>query len=108
MMSCCPPGSCPGLSTQGNAIGKVIETPIVSYYAVGDCQSFQGSIILVADIFGWNGGRTRLIADWLANTGKYYVVVAKLLVPSFRGGTDGDGKLYILYFNVPFMVYRIP
>ncbi len=41
------------------------------------------------DIWGWNGGRTRAIADLLASDGAV-VIVPKLLDP-FEGGNDGDG-----------------
>jgi dienelactone hydrolase len=41
------------------------------------------------DVWGWNGGRVRAIADALAANG-HLVVVAKLLAPGVDGGTDGD------------------
>lgn len=42
-------------------------------------------------VWGWNGGRTRAIADTLAAEDGYKVVVPKFLQPELEGGTDGDG-----------------
>jgi len=42
------------------------------------------------DVWGWNSGRTRGIADMFADGG-YKAVVPKVLMPPFEGGTDGDG-----------------
>ena len=46
-------------------------------------------MILIPDIWGWNGGRTRNIADYYAERG-YCVVIPKVLVPCMGDGTDGD------------------
>ena len=43
------------------------------------------------DIFGWNGGRTRVIADHVADTLGCYVVVPKICLPAVEEGTDGAG-----------------
>jgi dienelactone hydrolase len=45
---------------------------------------------MIPDIWGWDSGRTRVIADYFSDNG-YYVIVPKLLVPALEGGTDGDG-----------------
>ena len=58
-------------------------------YVSGD-ESSGKAVIIAPDVWGWNGGRTRAIADLLASSG-YYVVVLKVLDPPFEGGTDGDG-----------------
>lgn len=45
---------------------------------------------MAPDVWGWNGGRVRAIADALADQG-YLVVVGKFLAtPPKDGGTDGD------------------
>jgi dienelactone hydrolase len=46
--------------------------------------------VIIPDIFGWNGGRTRNIADYFALNG-FFVMVPKLLAPPLEGGVDGDG-----------------
>ena len=40
-------------------------------------------------VWGWNGGRVRAIADGLSEQG-YKVAVGKFLAPALDGGTDGD------------------
>ena len=47
------------------------------------------ALILFPDVWGWNSGRIRAIADALAGEG-YIVAVPKILTPSLDGGTDGD------------------
>ena len=41
-------------------------------------------------MWGWDSGRTRLLADEFATAG-YRVYVPKVLTPALEGGTDGDG-----------------
>lgn len=60
----------------------------------------------VVDIFGWNGGRTRAIADLIAANG-YHVIVPKLMVPALRGGTDGDGFPEVFDFATEFRSYVV-
>lgn len=89
-MSCCPPGSLPFLASDYNHTGSCCEvTSRTSVY-----ESVQGTsqkaLIIIPDIWGWNGGRTRNIADYYAQRG-WHVVVPKILTPSYQGGTDGDG-----------------
>jgi dienelactone hydrolase len=51
----------------------------------------SAALLLCPDVWGWNGGRIRAIADGLAGDHGYLVVVAKLLAdPALDGGTDGD------------------
>ena len=49
------------------------------------------AIIMISDIFGWNSGRLRAIADMFSEKTNSLVVIPMLLVPPFEGGTDGDG-----------------
>lgn len=58
---------------------------------VGEKSSDKGLLVL-PDIYGWNGGRIRNIADAFSSKG-YFCVIPKLLVPCLDGGdgTDGDG-----------------
>jgi len=58
----------------------------ISYYQVG---SGSAGLLVCPDVWGWNGGRTRAVADDLAKKG-LSVWVPKLL-PAYEGGTDGDG-----------------
>lgn len=87
-MSCCPPGSAPYLAADHNDEGKIGVTTDggVSYYQVGSGTS---GVLILPDVWGWNSGRTRAIADDLAKQG-LSVWVPKIL-PAFEGGTDDDG-----------------
>ena len=50
----------------------------------------KAALLVCPDVWGWNGGRVRAIADSLAAEG-YFVVVGKFLsTPALDGGTDGD------------------
>ena len=94
-MSCCPPNSEPHLSIDYQPRGKVASFDNVEFYCVGDSSSKRG-ILIIPDIFGWNGSRTRNVADLFADIDgvrgeSYYVVVPKILIPALEGGTDGDG-----------------
>ncbi len=91
-MSCCPPNAEKYLAASCEAVGIVHNLPNGhEFYATGPTDSLK-AIIFIPDVFGWNGGRTRKIADWFGEAG-YYTVVPKLMVPSLEGGTDGDGVL---------------
>lgn len=59
----------------------------VEYYQVG---SGQNGLLFVPDVWGWNGGRIRALADDFAKKG-LSCWVPKILQPAFEGGTDGDG-----------------
>ena len=96
---CCPPGSLGYLASDYNHSGEIKElSEVLQFYAAGNVDSARskGTVILIPDIWGWNGGHIRNIADRIASDG-YYAVIPKLLVPAYNGGTDGDGKLS----NVP-------
>ena len=94
-MSCCPPNSHPYLAAPGNTKGVIHEvSDALSYYEAGNVSDIasSGAVILIPDIWGWNSGRTRNIADHIHEMTGYYIMIPKLLVPAFEGGTDGDGK----------------
>lgn len=59
----------------------------VPYYQVG---SGEVGLLVVPDVWGWNGGRTRALADEFAKKG-LSVFIPKILQPAFEGGSDGDG-----------------
>lgn len=87
MASCCPPGSAPYLAADHTDQGSVRSVNDVPFYQVG---SGERGLLIIADVWGWNGGRTRALADELSKKG-LSVWVPKILVPPLEGGTDGDG-----------------
>lgn len=89
-MSCCPPGSVPYLAASHSQAGTIETISGAEFYAVGSSSAKVG-VLIAPDIFGWSSGRTRSIADHLAQTHNAYVVIPKFLSPPFEGGTDGDG-----------------
>ena len=91
-MSCCPPGSEGYLEASETSKGTTFSDENgYEFYVIGTESGSKNAVVLVPDVWGWNGGRTRVIADSLADIG-YAVIVPKLLVPAFNGGTDGDGN----------------
>lgn len=90
-MSCCPPGAEKFLAPDYTATGKCVNLSgdNACYVATPSASTGRG-VLIVPDIWGWNSGRTRNIADLLAAEG-YFVVVPRILQPVFNGGTDGDG-----------------
>ena len=93
---CCPAGSLPYLSSSYEPTGTIETVSIpgggtLELYCppapAGDCSG--KAILALPDVWGWNGGRMRAIADSLAKEG-YAVAVPKLLTPASNGGTDGD------------------
>ncbi len=91
MKGCCPPNAEKYLAPDYKFVGQCHKLADgLEYYATGDPKT-KKAVLLINDIYGWNGGRTRNIADHLAENG-YYTVVPKLLTPPVDGGTDGDGK----------------
>ena len=87
-MSCCPPNSHKYLPSTYKPVGTCCSFQNTEYYMVGSPN--KNAILIIPDVFGWNGCRIRNIADQLAEGG-YYVIIPKLLIPNFEGGTDGDG-----------------
>ncbi|CAJ1401173.1 unnamed protein product [Effrenium voratum] len=84
---CCPAGAEPYLAPEHTDEGNVGEVDGVRYYAVG--RSSLG-LLFLPDVWGWNGGRTRALADEFAQRGGLSVWVPKVLEP-YQGGTDDDG-----------------
>ena len=68
---CCPPGSLPKLHHTTENKGKIEFIGGYNNYIVGDSPR---TIILIYDIFGLTGGRTKDLADTIASFG-YTVVV---------------------------------
>lgn len=97
-MSCCPPGSLPYLQAAYEAKGSVVSKDGFEYYINKATENPTSAIILCPDIWGWNGGRVRAIADHFAGT--YMVVIPKYLNPVFEGGTDGDAMSPSSQFNM--------
>eukprot|EP01038_Epipyxis_sp_PR26KG_P012484 gene12484-16746_t len=90
-MSCCPPDAEAYLQSSYTPIGGKITLGDGGYeiYVVGGITT-KKAIVLIPDIWGWDSGRTRNLADFYSQQG-YCVIVPKLLQPAFEGGTDGDG-----------------
>ena len=87
-MSCCPPSALPYLAAKPATKGSKKAVDGVEFYETG-AQS-KAAIILFPDVWGWDSGRTRALADAFAEQG-YRTYVPKVLQPAFQGGTDGDG-----------------
>jgi dienelactone hydrolase len=86
---CCPPGSEKYLAADYATTGAVVQDGAGYDIYTSGTPGAKG-LLIAPDIWGWNGGRTRAIADHFAEAG-YFVVVLKCLQPPFEGGTDGDG-----------------
>jgi len=92
MSVCCPPESLGYLAADQTSIGEKIlleETGFEFYISHAGCAGTKKGLIFTADIFGWNSGRIRLIADHFASQG-YLTVIPKLLTPPLEDGNDGD------------------
>lgn len=61
---------------------------VAEFYETG--AAGPRAIVLFPDVWGWDSGRTRALADSFAADG-FRVYVPKLLDPPLEGGTDGDG-----------------
>ena len=57
---CCPPGSEPYLAPTYKPRGEIIKLDDLECYVVGEGKE---AVIFNYDIYGFNGGRTRLMAD---------------------------------------------
>jgi hypothetical protein len=102
---CCPPNAHKYLAPDYKHVGNILTLEDgTEIYRTGDPSS-KKAVLLIPDIFGWNGGRTRNIADFLAENG-YYTVIPKLLIPPVDGGTDGDGFIKIDDFPTFFATLR--
>lgn len=99
MATCCPPGSHPYLLSTYTGTGTIVTEGGVDFYINKATESPTSAVLLLSDIWGWNGGRVRAIADYWASQG-YMVVIPKLLNPVFEGGTDGDAMSPTSTFNM--------
>ena len=95
MAACCPVGALPYLESEYSGKG---QTTTVGESDGGICEIYEApitgepptsAILMAPDVWGWNGGRVRAVADGLAEQG-YRVIVGKFLVTEGRAGTDGD------------------
>ena len=93
-MSCCPPNAEPYLAADYTTEGEIVTLPGgLRIYSTGKVSDLSRAVIILPDVFGWNSGRTRNIADLFASHG-YLAVVPQLLAPGLDGGTDGDGMIH--------------
>ncbi len=90
--ACCPPNSTGYLATDDSAARAgtcialadgtelyLVAPPAAAAAAADAGASAARGVVLVPDIFGWNGGRTRALADHLAATRGLWVAVPKIL-----------------------------
>jgi len=94
---CCPRDSLPYLQASHTDTGVIVMQDDYEFYT-NKTGSPTSAIIMCPDIWGWNGGRIRAVADHFAAT--YMVVVPKYLNPVFEGGTDGDAMSPTSQFNM--------
>lgn len=101
--SCCPAGSHQFLKANPTAnkgfpsvLGATtggdpgVATVGVEAYVVGSVSNGT-AVLLIPDVWGWDSGRIREVADRLAENLKTYCVIPKILSPPLEGGTSGDG-----------------
>lgn len=91
-MSCCPKDSLGPLN--GGDVkpgGTKVDTGKVSYYVAKDSTKKDSTVVVIMypDVWGWDTGRIRVLADHFSDTLGCTVVVPKLQ-PPLEGGTDGD------------------
>ncbi len=103
---CCPPNSLTyldaGSDASRNLTGRCISissescgSPCEFYLAAPgtDLESFgtatDRAIILIPDVWGWNSGTIRNVAEHFKGQG-YAALIPKVLLPALEGGTDGD------------------
>merc|ERR550532_3775810 len=84
-MACCPAHAVPYLAADHVDEGSKGQSDGVYYYHVGGGPI---GLMLLSDIFGWNSGRIRAIADAFAKKG-FNVWIPAVMDP-VEGGTDGD------------------
>ena len=66
---CCPVGSLPYLAATYAAKGEVVKLDAVELYHAPVSGQPKAGILICPDVWGWNGGRVRAIADGLAEQG---------------------------------------
>ncbi len=86
-MSCCPPNSLGYLENNYSSKGSETKFGTTDVFVSGDFSS-KNVVLMIPDVYGWNGGRMRAIADYFGDAG-YLAVVPKLLQPAFNTA-DGD------------------
>eukprot|EP01125_Pyxidicula_operculata_P013735 TRINITY_DN4558_c0_g1_i1.p1 TRINITY_DN4558_c0_g1~~TRINITY_DN4558_c0_g1_i1.p1 ORF type:complete len:253 (-),score=72.37 TRINITY_DN4558_c0_g1_i1:98-856(-) len=79
---CCPPGSEPALAATYKPRGNTVEKNGLKLYHIGSGAS---AVIVISDVFGYDGGRNLLIADQFADAG--FQVIAP---DFFRGNPITD------------------
>jgi len=87
---CCPPDSEKFLSVDYSPVGftgKLMDG--TEFYASG-VPAGRNGILVITDIYGTSGGRTKSLVDQFGEAG-YFAVAPKLLVPALEGGTSGEG-----------------
>ncbi len=91
-MSCCPPDSLPYLKSDTSNSGECKQIESVEFYEVGGGSTSSGKAVLIlSDVWGWDSGRVRALADHFSKELDALVVIPKLLSePAFEGGTSGD------------------
>lgn len=87
-MSCCPPGAVGYLAPDHTDEGAVKSIDGVSYYHVG---SGKNGLLLIPDVWGWNGGRTRALADEFSKRGMAVYVPKILEAFEVTGESHDDG-----------------
>lgn len=86
--SCCPREAYPYLAADRDKDDGIIgDADGVSYYQIG---SSEVGILVISDVWGWNSGRVRAIADYISKEKGVSLWIPKILAP-FEGGTSGDG-----------------
>jgi hypothetical protein len=81
-MACCPPNAHGYLASSRDHKGtKITVSGGTELYSTGALGSSGRAILICPDIWGWDSGRLRNIADHLADAG-YLVVVPKILQPA--------------------------
>jgi hypothetical protein len=108
---CCPPNSEKFLAADYTPVGFTGSLPDgTEFYACGTPEGRNG-ILVIPDVYGINGGRTRSIIDQFAEAG-YFAIAPKLLVPALEGGTDGEGDCRydekLSYLRLFLTFYRNP
>lgn len=80
-MSCCPEGSFGYLRPDTAVTGTLVEGSIegIDFYKSGSCVDGT-AVVCIPDVWGYNSGRTRLLADHFSTELNCVSVVPKLQV----------------------------
>jgi len=85
--SCCPSGSLPAMQADTKLKGKIVHGKGCSYYRAGKGEKIV--LIFYPDVWGWNSGRVRALADYFSEQLGCTTIVPKLQ-PKMGKGTDDD------------------